>query len=536
MDPMLATICGLLYFIGKCQVGYHFERALGSPIFIGVVLGTYLGNPTAGLIIGASIQLIYLGVINTGGNEPSDSELAAIVAVPVAINTGLEATAAVAIAVPFGVLGTFLDQIRRTSNSIWVRKADSYAEAGDARGIARCAYMYPLLTMFVLRFFPVFAMTLFGSSAIEQMLAFLPDWIITGFSVAGGILPALGFAIIIITIGKPKLLPFFFVGFFAVGYLGLNTMGAAVFGLCIALISFFSSADRSGVDLGGFATPKSGDFETDAAPKTLSMKDLRRAYNRFWLSTELSNSYDRLQGLAFCAALEPALKKVYADDEEAYREALVRHMEFYNSEGTVGCVIHGITLSMEEENARDHNVPGQVITGIKTGLMGPMAGIGDTLIWGTFKPIIIGLACTFALQGNMLGVVIPFFFTLFGYLLGWFFLRFGYRLGKDAVMRLMKSGAMNLVIVAASTMGLFMMGALSSSYVVVTTPLQLVMENAADPIVLQNILDQILVGFLPLCAIFGIHWYFTHRGANYTKVILMILALSMVCSFFGILG
>ena len=84
-------------------------------------------------------------------------------------------------------------------------------------------------------------------------------------------------------------------------------------------------------------------------------------------------------------------------------------------------------------------------------------------------------------------------------------------------------------------MGLFMMGALSSSYVKVSTPLQFTMKNA-DPIILQDILDQILKGMLPLACIFGIYWYFTHKGSNYNKVIFFVLIFSMIAGFFGILG
>ena len=113
--------------------------------------------------------------------------------------------------------------------------------------------------------------------------------------------------------------------------------------------------------------------------KSLTNKDLFRVWNRWYFSTELSNSYDRLQALSFCNAISTGLRKLY-DDDEAYKEALIRHLEFYNSEGTIGGVIHGIVLSMEEENANSQSVPGQVITGIKTGLMGPLAGIGDTLV------------------------------------------------------------------------------------------------------------------------------------------------------------
>ena len=84
----------------------------------------------------------------------------------------------------------------------------------------------------------------------------------------------------------------------------------------------------------------------------MTNKDLNKVFFRWWLTTELSNSYDRLQGLAFANALQPALKKLYADDEEGFKEALTRHMEFYNSEGITGSMIHGIALSMEEEKAR----------------------------------------------------------------------------------------------------------------------------------------------------------------------------------------
>jgi D-glucosaminate-specific PTS system IID component len=100
----------------------------------------------------------------------------------------------------------------------------------------------------------------------------------------------------------------------------------------------------------------------------------------------------------------------------------------------------------------------------------------------------------------------------------------------------MKSGLINQIITGSSILGLFMMGALSSAYVKVGSPLQFTMENAANPIVLQNILDRIVPGLLPLIAILGIYYYFTHKGQNYNKVILILLAISMVGSLLGILG
>ena len=127
MDIALAILCGLLYFIGTNRVGYTLATTLGSGLFMGFVVGLYFGDVAQGMIIGGSIQLVYLGVVYTGGNVPADNALAAIIALPVALTSGIDAQAAVAIAVPFGVLGAFLDQIRRISNSVWVRMGDKYA-------------------------------------------------------------------------------------------------------------------------------------------------------------------------------------------------------------------------------------------------------------------------------------------------------------------------------------------------------------------------------------------------------------------------
>lgn len=235
-DLIAAVIAGVLYFFGQAELGYHIGCALGSPLMVGFAMGLIYGNVTQGLIIGGTIQLIYLGVIYTGGNKPSDDRLAGAIVVPIALKTGMDPSVAVSLAVPFAVLGVFLDQIRRTSNSIWTSKGEKYAEQGDLRGIARCQWLYPLLVAFCIRFLPVFIINLLGGDAIQAAVNALPEFILTGLKVAGGVLPAMGFAIILVTIGRKDLMPFFFIGFFAVAYLGINTMAAAIFGACIAIL------------------------------------------------------------------------------------------------------------------------------------------------------------------------------------------------------------------------------------------------------------------------------------------------------------
>lgn len=178
----IAVICGLVYYCGTCKIGYHLSSACASPIFAGFILGLIFNDLPKGLLMGGSIQLVYLGVIAVGGNVPADSALAACISIPIALKTGLSAEAAVGLAVPFGVLGVFLDQIKRTSNSIWIHKADKFAEEGNENGIFRCAFIYPAIFAFFLRFIPVFAINLVGADVVQYLIEVLPSWIITGFS------------------------------------------------------------------------------------------------------------------------------------------------------------------------------------------------------------------------------------------------------------------------------------------------------------------------------------------------------------------
>lgn len=270
--------------------------------------------------------------------------------------------------------------------------------------------------------------------------------------------------------------------------------------------------------------------------KLLTKKEVNQAHLFWWLAAETNNSYERLQALSFAAAMAKNLKKLYKDDPEGYKEALQRHMEFYNTEGTIGSSVVGITLAMEEEKVKNGSVSGEMITNIKIGLMGPIAGIGDTLIHGMAKSIILALACTFALEGNPIAILIPPLFALLVFGVGRYMCQLGYNLGKDAVPKLLKSGSMNSIITAASILGLFMMGSLASTYVKVSTPLAFTLDATGKVISLQENLDAILPGILQLLVIFGIYKYFSSKKQNYVVLILVILGVSILGAFLGILG
>lgn len=125
----VSIIMGLYYWFARLRFGYTFSGMLSQPLGAALVAGLATGKLSEAMVVGAGIQLVYLGVTSTpGGNVPSDPALASAIAIPIALGVGMNAEAAVALAVPFGVLGVFMDQLRRTINATWVHMADKYAE------------------------------------------------------------------------------------------------------------------------------------------------------------------------------------------------------------------------------------------------------------------------------------------------------------------------------------------------------------------------------------------------------------------------
>lgn len=267
--------------------------------------------------------------------------------------------------------------------------------------------------------------------------------------------------------------------------------------------------------------------------RILDRKDIIKARRRWMITLELPNSFERLQAVGFTYTISAALQKLYKDDPEGLKDALKRHLEFFNTEGNIGSIIVGIVLALEERKKIDGDVDPEVISNLKVGLMGPIAGIGDSLIQGTFKTIILSLAASFGLQGNALGGIIPIIFPVANYFIGKYLALLGYNLGTEAVNQLINSGLMKKIINAASILGIFMMGALSSSYVSLSTPLEFTV-GAGSEVVIQDILDSVVPGLLPLLCVFGIVWYFKRGKQNYIVLILAIIAIAMVGSVLGV--
>ena len=172
MDTLVfASLMGLYYWFARLRLGYTFSAMLLQPVVIAVFVGLLLGNMETAMIIGAGMQLVYL---------------AACISIPIAVKAGMDPNLAIALAIPFGVIGVFLDQLRRTLNAAWVHMADKHAETANMGGIMRCAFLYPALLGLVLRFPVVFAANYFGQDVVESFLKLMPHWLTHSFEIMGG--------------------------------------------------------------------------------------------------------------------------------------------------------------------------------------------------------------------------------------------------------------------------------------------------------------------------------------------------------------
>jgi len=263
--------------------------------------------------------------------------------------------------------------------------------------------------------------------------------------------------------------------------------------------------------------------------------DLFKAWWKWTLAVEVPVSFDRMQALAFSYSLNKILRKIYKDDPEELNRAMKRHVQMFNTNADWGSIIHGIVISMEEERAAgNEEITPEIIESLKVGLMGPLAGIGDSVDQGIVATIPLAIFVPMALEGNVWAAFIPgIIYLLWSYGMSWFLFNRGYQLGKTSVLNILGSGRIKKIIDIASIVGLFMIGCLSAAYVKVSTPLEFV--SGTDVVTLQGILDGMLPNLLPFAIVMGMYFYILKKGPKYLNIIMYVLLISIVLTFFGIL-
>ncbi len=265
----------------------------------------------------------------------------------------------------------------------------------------------------------------------------------------------------------------------------------------------------------------------------LSKKDLRKTWFTWITYCCCSNNWERMQNLNFAIAIGESLKKLYPNDKDKLAERLVSHMEFFNTQPTVGCSILGIVAAMEEEKANGKDVPNEAIAGIKSSMMGPVAGIGDSVMNSLIEIVLMSIAMSLAYQGNLLGPVLYLITWIpISLFISWRLLRMGYELGVNSIS-LMSDKAMSRLVEALTEVGLIVIGGLTATYVVLSTPLQINVVDA-DPIVVQSVLNNILPGLLPLLLTFFCYWLMTKKKLSAVWLIVILFVGGTALSLLGI--
>ena len=277
-------------------------------------------------------------------------------------------------------------------------------------------------------------------------------------------------------------------------------------------------------------------MEKQEEKRLLSKKDVRKCYWS-WMFWNLSvQNMERMQGPAIVRMLGGVKNQLYPDDKEKQKEMLERHEPFFNTEPYLGSIVPGVVLGMEEENAReDSAIPADMINGIKTALMGPFAGMGDSLYVGTIIPILlsIGLGIS-STTGSVLG---PLFYIVchLGIMipLTWYLFKSGYNMGINSAQQILGGGIKDKITRAMNIVGLMIIGTITATYVNVKTGLVFTSGNMS--IDLNKTLDGLFPNVVTLLLALGTYYLLAKKKLSMGWIFLVFLVVAVIGYFTKIL-
>lgn len=269
--------------------------------------------------------------------------------------------------------------------------------------------------------------------------------------------------------------------------------------------------------------------------RLLDKKQVRKAYHNFIFWSLSIFNLERMQGPAMVKMFEGVREDLYPGDPEAQKALLKRHSVFFNTQPTLGAIVPGVALGMEEERAMKGGIPDEVINGVKTALMGPFAGMGDSLIGGTMIPILLSIAIGLSGEGSPLGV----FFLLASYFainvpLTWFLFKTGYEMGAAGASQILSGGMKDKIISIVSVVGMIVVGAVTASTTNINCGITYV--NGEMSVVVNDMLNAITPKFMVILFAMLFYYLMGKKKVSATKMILVALAISVVGYFTTILA
>ncbi|MFC4620288.1 PTS system mannose/fructose/sorbose family transporter subunit IID [Camelliibacillus cellulosilyticus] len=519
MHAILLSVFIALLMVENYGYGYWM---ISRPIFAGPLLGLIMGDLGTGLAVGASVELIFMGVLPIGGSVPPNAQIAGLLGTAFAILSGGKPEVGIALALPIGILAQFLIMLGWNFNIFLVHRADKHLQQGEIKKAER-THLGGLLVFFIVFFIPTFLAIYFGSDLVKQVVNSIPKSLMDGLTVASGLLPAIGMAMLLKMMNFRKFWPFFLIGFVLAVYLKLDVLAVALLGVGIAA-AIYTISKKDGSELENVSAASETLNESKDQP-LLGRKDLLRTFWRSLFSMTSIN-YERYISLGFCYTMIPALRKFYKDKGEL-QEAITRHNEFFNCHPYTANAVIGVALAMEEQKAKGGPITGDVISASKAALMGPLSGIGDSVFKATFMTVFASIGAALAMDGNWLG---PIIFIVPNLLLNvlsrYYFISYGYKLGMNLIVKMKQSDVIGKFVQGTTIVGLMVTGAMIFNFVKV--PIQASWTFGGKKMVLQDLLDKILPGMLPLLLALLFYWMVRRfkYGIYYAIILCFVLGIA----------
>ncbi|MDR3289514.1 MAG: PTS system mannose/fructose/sorbose family transporter subunit IID [Peptococcaceae bacterium] len=465
---------------------------LTPPLVLGYLIGLILGQPMQGAVIGASITLVYMGTISVGGTQPANPMIGTVLGTTFALMNGLTYEAALALAVPIGIVFASL--------RVWGNTGAVFFAQGVSRSVHKrklgamwawswAGLLYKVLLYTVL----MFVVLQFGITAASQVLGNIPKWFNAGLNVAGNALPAVGIALGLKYIADKGRIYFCMLTFILAAQLrGLSTLVCVLVTLAVIVILTYKKIENGEIDI---------KMTTASAKKhILSAKDA--IFATFMIENILewvSNSAKKM-GEGFLIGIAPTIKKLYPNDEERQCEELEKHDAFLNSNMQFMGALAAPVVAMEEERAMGNpDITPETIASFKASLQGPIAAIGDPLAQGVLNTIIKSIGVSMVVAGSVGGV----YFTFFGFMalkiaaaivLGYL----GFKYGSSIVEKFYSGGAAKYFTEMAGVIGCVAFGALGAA----TIRLGVGKLEVVGVALQTTLFDAILPGILPIALLF----------------------------------
>ena len=257
-------------------------------------------------------------------------------------------------------------------------------------------------------------------------------------------------------------------------------------------------------------------------------------YGAFWRNNNFAGNYnyERLMALGMAQVMVPVFRSLGYTGEKL-KDGFQRHLVFYNTHPYFGSLIMGVMVAMEEAKANDDSISPEAINDLKVAMMGPFAGVGDSMVWGTIHPIILAIAANLAIEGSFMGVIVSLLIGVLAVFGTYYPFIWGYHGGVGIVEQINSSNLLEKFVLGSKVVAMTVAGVMVASLINISTPVVLFQgETEGSGVALQGILDSILPKALPLGLLFLVY-YLLKKKLSPIIVMLILMVMTVVFSVLG---